>query len=131
MKTVKEYLAKMGKMPTIQYRFKCPMCGLNSNANKLTKAYKPKLMMRAYLGRGGIQFFEPERFPEAIKQDFEKWMVIKCKAILKYFNEPVYTTKNNYFISSLSSYSPKSSVHTYEQPTTMGFGVKTGVKYGD
>lgn len=124
MKTVKEYLAKMGKMPKIQYRFRCPMCGLNSNANKLQQTFTPKLMMRAYLGRAGIEFFEPNSFPDAIKKDFEMYLVAKCKAILKYFNEPVYSSKFDYL--------PRPSSNVYSPTkTALDFGIKTEVAYGD
>lgn len=124
MKTVKEYLAKMKKMPTIHYRFRCPMCGLNSDVKKLKQTFVPKLMMRAYLGRAGIEFFEPDSFPEAIKKDFEMYLVAKCKAVLQYFNRPVNLTEY--------SYSPISNISTYATPkTNMDFGVKTEVRYGD
>lgn len=110
MKTIKEYTAKMGKMPTLQYRFICPICGLNSNIKKLEQGiFTPEIRMRAYLGRGGIQFLTPNEFPAVLNEQVKQFLIFKCKAILRYYNESSYPTS---FIHE--SYIPESTSESFK-----------------
>ncbi len=112
MRTIKEYVAKMGKMPTMEYRFQCGICEFNGNIKALQNPpFKPKLMMRAYLGRGGIQFFNPDSYPKELEDDLQRLIVAKCKALIRLYEQGDTGVRVDYLLSSTTTnYEPSSSV---------------------